>query len=120
MGATILAWPGAGRTSPTPTRGSAHHPKGEPMDGGRDAAVAGMAADAEERLRQRRLRALRGLRAAVERGLVDMTDLLAELERSRARAAARLTRENIRAFRDQLELLDLLEAERPPHTSERP
>ena len=120
MGATILVWPGAGRTSPATARGSIQHLTGEPVDGGRDAAVAGMAADAEEGLRERRLRALRGFRAAIETGLVDMTDLLAELERSRARAAARLARENIRAFRDQLELLDLLEAERPPYTSERP
>jgi hypothetical protein len=117
MGATILIWPGVGRTSPAPTRSrSARHLMDEPVDGGRDVAVDGMAAEAGEGLRERRLRALQGLRAAIEAGLVDMTDLLVELERSRARAAARLARENIRTFRDQLELLDLLEAERPPHT----
>jgi hypothetical protein len=115
MGATILIWPG-GRPSPAPTYGSAHYLADEPVDGARDVAVDGVATEAGEGLRERRLRALEGLRATIEAGMVDMTDLLIELERSQARAAARIARENIRTFRDQLEFLDLLEAERPPHT----
>ena len=119
MGATILIWPRGGRTSSAPIRRSAHRLMDPRVDDARDVVVDdGMALDAEG-LRKRRLRALQGLRAAIEAASVDMADLVVELERARARAAARLARENIRTFRNQLELLDLLEAERPLHTPER-
>ena len=113
MSATVLTWPGVvRRTSSELTHRLAHGPTNPQVGGRRCAsAVDGTAADAQD-LRERRLRALLAFRAVLETALVDVTDLAPELEQSRATTAARLARENLQTFRNQLELLDLLEAER--------